>query len=71
MTYGLHYVLNRLLNQPKPTQTNQVWVSYITYLLLANGKWTCLCAYQDIISKQVVGWHMVANVPEELIAVAL
>ncbi|MGI4737374.1 MAG: IS3 family transposase [Janthinobacterium lividum] len=36
-THGLRCAPNRLLNQPKPTQANQVWVSDITYLPLANG----------------------------------
>lgn len=36
-THGLRCAPNRLLNQPKPTQANRVWVSDITYLPLANG----------------------------------
>jgi putative transposase len=70
-THGLRCAPNRLLNQPKPTQANQVWVSDITYLPLANGDWTYLCAYQDMVSKQVVGWHVMATMPEELITTAL
>ena len=38
-THGLRCAPNRLLNQPKPTQANQVWVSDSTYLHLANGDW--------------------------------
>jgi putative transposase len=70
-THGLRCAPNQLLNQPKPTQANQVWVSDITYLPLANGDWTYLCAYQDMVSKQVVGWHVMATMPEELITTAL
>jgi transposase InsO family protein len=62
---------NRLLNQPKPTQANQVWASDIAYLPLANGEWAYPCAYQDMVSKQVVGWHVMATMPEKLIATAL
>jgi transposase InsO family protein len=62
---------NRLLDQPKPTQANRVWVSDITYLPLANGGWVYLCAYQDMASKHVVGWHVMATMPEELITTAL
>ena len=38
-THGLRCAPNRLLDQPKPTRANQVWVSDITYLPLANGNW--------------------------------
>ena len=54
-THGLRCAPNRLLDQPKPTQANRVWVSDITYLPLANGDWAYLCAFQDMASKQVVG----------------
>ncbi|MGI4822653.1 MAG: DDE-type integrase/transposase/recombinase [Janthinobacterium lividum] len=57
---------NRLLDQPTPTQANQVWVSDSTYLPLANGDWAYLGAYRDRVSKQVVGWHVMATMPEEL-----
>jgi len=70
-THGLRCAPNRLLNQPTPTQANQVWVSDITCLPLANGDWAYLCAYQDMVSKQVVGWHVMATMPEELITTAL
>jgi putative transposase len=63
LTHGLRCAPNRLLNQPKPTQANQVWVSEITYLPLANGDWAYLCAYQDIASKQAVGWHVMTSIP--------
>jgi putative transposase len=36
-THGLRCAPNRLLDQPKPTRANQVWVSDSTYLPLANG----------------------------------
>lgn len=70
-THGLRCAPNRLLNQPKPTQANRVWVSDITYLPLANGDWAYLCAYQDMASKQVVGWQVGATMPEELVTSAL
>jgi transposase InsO family protein len=70
-THGLRCAPNRLLHQPAPTRANQVWVSDITYLPLANGEWAYLCAYQDMASKQVVGWHVMATMPEKLITTAL
>ena len=59
-THGLRCAPNRLLDQPKPTRANQVWVSDITYLPLANGNWVVpgrayLCAFQDAATKHVVG----------------
>ncbi|HEX8426409.1 IS3 family transposase [Hymenobacter sp.] len=70
-THGLRCAPNRLLNQPKPTQANRVWVSDITYLPLANGDWAYLCAFQDMASKQVVGWQVGATMPEALVTSAL
>ena len=70
-TNGLRCAPNRLLDQSKPTQANRVWVSDITYLPLANGDWAYLCAFQDMASKQVVGWQVGATMPEELVARAL
>lgn len=57
VTHRLRCAPNRLLDQPKPTQANRFWVSDITYLPLANGEWAYLCAYQDLSSKQVMGWQ--------------
>jgi putative transposase len=70
-THGLRCAPNRLLDQPKPTQANQVWVSDITYLPLATGHWAYLCAFQDVASKLVVGWQVGATMPEELVTSAL
>jgi len=70
-THGLRCAPNRLLDQPKPAQANRVWVSDITYLPLANGSWAYLCAFQDVASKHVVGWHVAATMPEELVTTAL
>lgn len=39
-----------LLDHPKPTRDNQLWVSNITYLPLANSNWVYLCTFQDIAS---------------------
>lgn len=70
-THGLRYAPNRLLDQPKPTWANQVWVSDITYLPLASGQWAYLCAFQDAFTRQVVGWRVLDTIPEELVTNAL
>ncbi|HEX8427535.1 IS3 family transposase [Hymenobacter sp.] len=70
-THSLRCAPNRLLDQPTPAQANRVWVSDITYLPLASGQWAYLCAFQDVTSKHVVGWHVAASMPEELGTTAL
>lgn len=70
-THGLRCAPNRLLEQPAPTAPNQVWVSDITYLPLACGQWAYLCAFQDAFTRQVVGWHVLDKMPEELVLTAL
>jgi len=70
-THGLRCAPNRLLGQPKPTQANWVWVSDITYFPLANGTWAYWCAFQDVASKHVVGWHVATTMPEESVTTAL
>jgi putative transposase len=70
-THGLRCAPNRLLQQPKPTLANRIWVSDITYLPLANGDWVYLCAFQDLVSKQVVGWQVGDTMPEGLVTSAL
>ncbi|MBD2768423.1 transposase family protein [Hymenobacter sp. BT664] len=57
--------------QYRAFQANHVWVSDITYLPLANGSWAYLCAFWDVASKHVVGWHVMATMTEELVTTAL
>ncbi|AMJ65940.1 DDE-type integrase/transposase/recombinase [Hymenobacter sp. PAMC 26628] len=47
-----------------------MWVSDSTYWPPASGTWAYWCAFQDVASKQVVGWHAMATRPEELITTA-
>ena len=70
-THGRRGAPNLLLDQPHPTQANRVWVSDTTYLPLANGTWAYLCAFQDVGTKQVVGWQVRADMPEALVTSAL
>ena len=66
-THGQRCVPNLLLDQPRPTHANRVWVSDITYLPLANGMWAYLCAFQNVctkhVVKHVVGWQVRADKP--------
>ena len=70
-THGQRCAPNLLLDQPKPTQANRVWVSDITCLPLASGAWAYLCAFQDVYTKLVVGWQVRADMPEALVTSAL
>ena len=69
--HGPRVAANHLLNRPAPTATDQVWVGDITYLPLQNGNWAYLAAFQDVYSKRVVGWQVLATMPEELVVSAL
>jgi len=70
-THGQRYAPNLLLDQPRPTQANRVWVSDTTYLPLASGAWAYLCAFQGVCTKHVVGWQVRADMPEALVTSAL
>ena len=70
-THGQRCAPNLLLYQPRPIQANRVWVSYITYLPLANGNWAYLCAFQNGCAKHVVSWQVRADMPEALVTGAL
>ena len=69
--HGLRCAPNRLLDQPKPTQANRVWVSDTTCLPLANSECAYLCAFQSMASKQVMGGQVGASMPEEWVTRAL
>ena len=62
---------NRLLGQPAPKAPDQVWVGDITYLPLVGGRWCYLATWRDTCSRRVVGWHLAAQMPTELVLLAL
>ncbi len=69
--HTLGYSPNLLLDKPRPTGPNQVWVSDITYIPLANGKWLYLAVWLDLWSRRVVGWHLAEHMRDELVITAL
>ncbi len=69
--HTLGYSPNLLLDRPRPAAPNQVWVSDITYIALANGKWLYLAVWVDLWSRRVVGWCLADHMRDELVITAL
>ncbi|MDF7815386.1 IS3 family transposase [Hymenobacter sp. YC55] len=61
---GPRVAANHLFDRAAPTAADQVWVGDITYLPLQNGSWAYLAAFQDTYSKRVVGWQVLAMMPD-------
>ena len=62
---------NRLSGRPAPTAPDRVWVDGITHLPLMGGRWCYLVTWHDACSRRVVGWHLAAQMPAELVLHAL
>ncbi len=62
---------NLLLHRPAPTAPDQVWVGDITYLPLQGGRWCYRATWRDACSRRVVGGHLDAQMPAELVITAL
>lgn len=69
--HTLGYSPNLLLDRPRPTGPNKVWVSDITYIPLASGKWLYLAVWVDLWSRRVVGWCLAGHMRDELVITAL
>ena len=69
--HGKRICANLLLGQPRPLAPNQVWVSDITYLPLADGQWAYLGSWMDLYSRMIVGWKVDDNMEDTLIIYAL
>lgn len=49
----------------------KVIVGEITYLPLSNGKWCYLAAWQDKVTRRIIGWQLEAVMTAELVIAAL
>lgn len=65
--HGKRVCDNLLMDKPKPSSPNQVWVSDITYMPLKGGKWAYLCTWMDLFSRQIVSWDLADNMQETLV----
>jgi putative transposase len=61
---------NRLLEAPKATAPNQLWVADITYIETGEG-WLYLAAILDLYSRKIVGWAMRERIDTALVLKAL
>ncbi len=61
---------NRLKQLPAPAQSNQIWVSDITYIWTASG-WLYLAAVMDLFSRRIVGWSLGQRLEASLVKQAL
>jgi putative transposase len=49
----------------------KIIVGDITYVPLRNGKWCYLAAWQDKITKRIIGWSLSETMTAELVVSAL
>ena len=61
---------NHLVQAPRATAPNQLWVADITYIETQEG-WLYLAAIMDLYSRKIVGWAMSERIDTVLILKAL
>ena len=69
-THGLRCAPTGCSTSPSPPRRTGSGSATSTYLPLVNGDWAYQCAFQDMVSKQVVGWQVGATMSEELVTKA-
>lgn len=61
---------NLLLDQPLPSQPNEVWTGDITFIPYSGG-WLYLAVVMDLCSRKIVGWALADNQRAALVTTAL
>ena len=61
---------NLLLDQPLPTQPDQVWAGDITFIPTSAG-WLYLAVVIDLCSRKIVGWSLADHLRADLVVAAL
>jgi putative transposase len=69
--HRLGYGPNLLLESPRPTATDQVWVGDISYVPLCGGSFLYLALLMDLYSRRIVGWALRDHMRESLVLTAL
>lgn len=61
---------NLLLNQPLPSQLNEVWAGDITFIPCGQ-KWLYLAVVIDLCSRRIVGWALADHLRSDLVVEAM
>lgn len=61
---------NLLLNQPLPTQPNEVWAGDITFIPCGE-RWLYLAVVIDLCSRRIVGWALADHLRADLVVEAM
>jgi putative transposase len=69
--HTLGYNPNLLIRDTPVSQPGQVWVGDITYLPLPRGAFAYLAALMDLFTRDIVGWHVMNAMEEELVLTVL
>lgn len=69
--HRLGYRENLLLEAPRPTGVDQVWVGDITYVPLQQRGFLYLAMLMDLYSRRIVGWCLRPDMKEPLVLAAL
>lgn len=58
---------NRLRQMAPPSRRDQVWVTDITYVQAAHGRWLYLAAVMDLYSRRILGWAISSSLETQLV----
>lgn len=62
---------NLLLDRKPPKCPNEVFVGDITYIPMTDGSFLYLASWQDMYSREIVGWELLRHMRSELVINAL
>ena len=62
---------NRLKDGVFPQTINEVWVGDITYIPMAEGKWSYLSVWMDLCSRRILGWQLNDHMRESILTSSL